>query len=196
MNVIFTGNTGSTYGGGVGNDEESSPTFTNVTFYGNTASFGAGISNRGNSNPTVTNATFTENYASAKGGAVYSNGSHLNMSSSIFWENWPDQFEYNVSSTITVSYSDVQGGWAGIGNIDKDPLLGPLADNGGFTLTHALGAGSPAIDAGDPLNCPATDQRGFPRPIDGDGLNGPRCDMGAYEYGSQGFFLYLPFMLK
>jgi CSLREA domain-containing protein len=53
------------------------------------------------------------------------------------------------------------------------PLLGPLADNGGPTDTHALLAGSPAIDAGG--TCPATDQRGVTRP------QGPACDIGAFE---------------
>jgi CSLREA domain-containing protein len=59
-------------------------------------------------------------------------------------------------------------------------LLGPLADNGGSTLTHALLLGSPAINAGNPATpgtsaCALTDQRGVPRPF------GPRCDIGAYE---------------
>ncbi len=45
-----------------------------------------------------------------------------------------------------------------------DPQLGPLAANGGPTLTMALLPGSPAIDAGDDANCPATDQRGVTRP--------------------------------
>lgn len=53
------------------------------------------------------------------------------------------------------------------------PLLGPLANNGGPTDTHALLAGSPAIDAGG--TCPATDQRGVTRP------QGPACDIGAFE---------------
>ena len=56
-----------------------------------------------------------------------------------------------------------------------DPLLGPLADNGGPTQTHALLAGSPAIDHSDNLTCPPTDQRGVSRP------QGPACDTGAYE---------------
>lgn len=56
-----------------------------------------------------------------------------------------------------------------------DALLGPLADNGGPTLTHALLAGSPAIDAGDPASAPATDQRGVSRP------QGAGPDAGAYE---------------
>jgi hypothetical protein len=63
--------------------------------------------------------------------------------------------------------------------IGADPMLGPLAANGGPTRTHALLAGSPAIDTGIPVvgsgffACRPQDQRGFPR-------NGP-CDIGAYE---------------
>ncbi len=59
--------------------------------------------------------------------------------------------------------------------IGVDPLLGPLADNGGPTLTHALPAGSPAIDAVDAAACPATDQRGVSRP------QGASCDIGSFE---------------
>ncbi len=57
-----------------------------------------------------------------------------------------------------------------------DPKLGPLADNGGPTLTMALLPGSPAIDAGNTSLAPATDQRGFPRPT------GLAADIGAFEY--------------
>jgi hypothetical protein len=60
----------------------------------------------------------------------------------------------------------------------SDPKLGPLANNGGPTLTLALLPGSPAIDAGDTALAPATDQRGFPRPAS------LAADLGAFEYGS------------
>ena len=64
---------------------------------------------------------------------------------------------------------------------NADPRLGPLQDNGGPTFTHALLFGSPAIDAGDDLVCPATDQRGEPRPQDGDGDGTYACDIRAFE---------------
>jgi CSLREA domain-containing protein/uncharacterized repeat protein (TIGR01451 family) len=57
-----------------------------------------------------------------------------------------------------------------------DPLLGPLANNGGETDTLALLPGSPAIDTGTTEGCPATDQRGVARPV------GAGCDIGAYEF--------------
>ena len=62
-----------------------------------------------------------------------------------------------------------------------DPLLGPLADNGGPTKTHALLAGSPALDKADNAICPATDQRGATRPEDGNGDGTAACDVGAFE---------------
>lgn len=71
--------------------------------------------------------------------------------------------------------------------LDVDPLLGPLQDNGGpaATRTHDLGAGSPAIDAGDPAagGCPTTDQRGVTRPLDGNLDGVVACDIGAIETG-------------
>jgi len=74
--------------------------------------------------------------------------------------------------------------------LDVDPLLLPLADNGGATDTHALDPGSPALDVGyefppPAVNaCEARDQRGVPRP-QGAGV----CDLGAYERTSAGFFV-------
>jgi len=79
--------------------------------------------------------------------------------------------------------SDGTCGFTAEGDLSNTaPLLGPLQDNGGFTFTHALLPGSPAIDAGNPT-CPppGTDQRGKARPADGDCDSAARCDIGAYE---------------
>ena len=57
----------------------------------------------------------------------------------------------------------------------SDPLLAPLADNGGPVATAALKPGSPAIDAGAADVCPTTDARGVLRPAGGG------CDIGAFE---------------
>ena len=87
---------------------------------------------------------------------------------------------YNLSSDATCAFSN-------LGSLNNtDPKLGPLANNGGPTLTTALLAGSPAIDAGDNASAPTTDQRGFPRPV------GAGPDIGAYEYGYPAVLRILP----
>ena len=70
-----------------------------------------------------------------------------------------------------------------LGTLDDplDPMLGALANNGGPTQTHALLAGSPAIDRGNNTGAPATDQRGVARPRDGDGNGSLVVDIGAFE---------------
>ena len=191
-NTIFTSNIGES-GGGLAN-LGSHPTLANVTFTGNTARMlGGGVYNQLGSLPTLTNVTITANRATA-GGGIYNMGNNtkLTLTNSIVWGNTTNQI-YNYVSSLTplVTYSDVEGAYPGEANINIDPLLGFLADNGGFTKTHALGAGSPAIDAGNPNNCPAIDQRGYYRPINGDGNPSKICDLGAFEYGStaEGFTL-------
>jgi hypothetical protein len=77
--------------------------------------------------------------------------------------------------------------------VQADPKARPPANNGGPTLTSALRPGSPAIDAGDNAGCPATDQRGVHRPINGDGLSGAECDLGAYEAQ---LMLFLPIVTR
>ena len=173
-NVTFSGNSAE-IGGGMGN-QFSSPNLLNVTFNGNVATeAGGGMVNRGLDNPVLTNVTFSNNSAPAGGGGGISNNGNPIIRNSILWGNTGGEI-FNLGGTPVVTNSIVQGGYTGTGNLDVNPLLGPLQDNGGFTQTMALGAGSPAIDAGDDGVCPTTDQRGVTRP------QGGHCDIGAYEY--------------
>jgi len=171
-NVTFSGNSANS-GGGMFNGS-SNPTLTNVTFSGNSViSLGGGMYNQTGS-PTLTNVTFSGNSANAGGGMFNGSGSNPIIKNSILYGDVGGEIS-NSSSSPTVSYSVVQGGYAGTGNLNADPLLGALANNGGFTKTMVLKNGSPAIDSGNDGNCPATDQRGVTRP------QGAHCDRGAYE---------------
>ena len=203
-NVTFQGNragSGGAMATVVQDSGTSNPAFTNVTFSGNSAVqnggalyFGAGAT----SNPSLVNVTFSGNSADGTGGAIYNEApstgsSNPVVTNAILWGNTaPSAPEAYGGSAIAISYSDVQGGCASIGgpggatcgsgNLASNPSLGGLAGNGGFTQTMALVAGSPAIDAGTNTGCPLSDQRGSPRPIDGDGNGSAICDMGAFEY--------------
>lgn len=101
--------------------------------------------------------------------------------------NTPSAPDCTVAFTTSISIggdSIIENNSCGGTPTVTDPLLLPLADNGGPTPTHALDIGSPAIDAGDNAACTATDQRGFPRPADGDGDTSAICDIGAIESGA------------
>lgn len=197
-NVSFIGNTSGLKGGGMYNTGNNThPTLTNVTFSGNiagsaeTAGDGGGIYND-YSGSTLINVTFFNNTAfNGNGGALYNYSPQVdpsNIINTILWGNTPDQIFIEGSTLPDVSYSVIQGGYPGGTNIIlDDPLLGPLADNGGFTQTHALLAGSSAIDTGDLAACPETDQRGVRRPI------GSGCDIGSYECEPK---IFLPMVIK
>jgi predicted outer membrane repeat protein len=179
-NVTF-GNNSAYYGGGMRNSN-SAPALLNVTFSSNQASDGGGgMYNLMGSNPMLTNVTFSQNSAETDGGGVYNSDSSPIIRNTILWGNSsPDllQITDSGSSAPIVSDSVIQGGYTGGANIiTSDPLLATLADNGGYTQTHALLTGSSAIDTGNAAVCPASDQRGVARP------QGAGCDIGAYEAG-------------
>jgi hypothetical protein len=84
--------------------------------------------------------------------------------------------------TVEAEYSDIEGGWPGVGNIDADPSFVGGGD-------YHLQDGSPAIDSGRNSGCPAADLDGNPRPYNG------VCDMGAYEVVEVERDIYLPLIL-
>ena len=179
-NMTFDNNTSNSGSGGGLFNSAGSPALTDVTFNANVAGdSGGGLANDGSS-PTLTNVTFTDNTAAYNGGGIANvNSSSLTVQDGIFWGD-SDEF-YNSASTLTMLDSLVAGGCpAGAACthvINADPLLGSLANYGGFTPTIRIGAGSPAIDAGGGHStCATTDQRGMARVGD--------CDLGAYEYNN------------
>jgi predicted outer membrane repeat protein len=185
-NVTFSGNsaTGTNSstgnGGGLYNYNNSSSNLTNVTFSANSAtSNGGGIYNLV-SNPSLTNVTFSANSATSNGGGIYNLIGSPVIKDSLFWGDGSTEISNNSSSPVIYD-SLIQGGCPAGATcngtlLTTNPLLGALANNGGFTQTMALLSGSPAIDAGNNLTCAATDQRGVARP------KGTACDIGAYEY--------------
>ena len=210
-NVTFSENTTNQLGGGMHN-EDSSPTLTNVTFSRNKAiDYGGGmcnVANNGTTNPKLTNVTFFQNEAGEKGGGIVHIAytglpdpiAESTIINAIFWGNTNGQIVDNVGDPTTVTNSIVQDGCpTGVTCTDiitDDPKLDSiLADNGGFSMTHALQAGSPAIDAGDQAVCAAilTDQRGVSRSIDGDLDGTATCDIGAYEWEIK---YYMPLIIK
>ena len=134
------------------NVNEASPVITNCTFTGNSADQGGGMYNQAYPSPDITN--------------------------SIMWGDTPDEFASDGYASPNVTYSDVQGGFAGVGNIDADPLFVDPANN-----DFHLSAESPAIDTGSNSapNLPTHDFEGDSRILDGNGDGAALVDMGIDE---------------
>ena len=186
-----TANLSARHGGGI---ETTSTGITNIvdsTISANRANVdGGGVDNSGGTT-TLINATVTANTADAdsngfgQAGGIGNFGRTTNLRSTIIAGNVdkggqvPDCI--NVAGSTLASLGQVLIGnpagcaySAAAGDISGvDPKLGPLAENGGLTPTHALLPGSPALDKGG--GCAKTDQRGIPRSAGG------VCDIGAYE---------------
>jgi predicted outer membrane repeat protein len=111
----FAANRAGRSGGGMYNAYNCKPTITNCTFSGNRAGHdGGGIRNFYNSNPSVANCTFSGNSAEGQGGAMDNSYSSATLTNCILWGNTLPQ----ISANASIAYSDIQGGFTGIGNVD------------------------------------------------------------------------------
>jgi CSLREA domain-containing protein len=169
-------------GGGIYNDG-GFLTLNNSTVSGNTTTIGVGGGILNQHKATLINSTVSDNTAQSGGGIIsgITYGSTIELVSTIIagntasygsdcFGNLTSQDHNLIGNDSSCSFIHASGDLVNI-----DPKLGPLRDSGGYTFTHALLPGSPAIDAGDNTLCPVTDQRGMYRP------QGKGCDIGAFE---------------
>ncbi len=159
------------WGGGMYNSN-SDVIVSNCIFEQNTAGFGGAMANDGSS-PTVINTTFWNNTGTNDADSLGNDsGSSPTVTNSILWGTSRNQIS---GGSPTVTYSNIEGGYPGIGNIEFPPM---------FSENLHLLFGSPCIDAGDNSAVPTwlvTDADLEPRITDGNGSGTAIVDMGADE---------------
>jgi len=136
---------------------------------------------------TITNSTIAFNSSDSGGvGGLFVQGSPVVLESTIFSNNSTLDLDVSLNTPISghsnlmtrgAIFATGENAPVPIDTLSADPLLQPLADNGGLTMTHALGIGSPAIDAGNNLASLPSDQRGSPFAR----ISGAMPDIGAFE---------------
>jgi CSLREA domain-containing protein len=186
----IAGNTALTGGGLVNN--MGYVTVTNSTWYGNSGTSAAGgLFSYGDTGHEsimwIRNSTLSGNSSPVGGGIINGANSTLYMWNTIVADS-PSGGDCVNDGTIAANINNLIEDGTCSPAVTGDPLLGPLADNGGPTQTMALGVGSPAIDAGDDATCEAVDQRGVSRP------QGVHCDIGAYE--TELHTVYIPLVVR
>jgi hypothetical protein len=190
-NSTISGNSsGNTSGGGI--YTLGAMTITNSTVSGNSAgnSTGGGIYTFGTL--TLTNSTVSGNSAGLGGGIHGRSSGTLFIPANTIIATNTAAVGPDVSGAVNSQGYNLIGNTNGAtingfttGNqLNVDPLLGPLQDNGGPTKTQALLSGSTAIDKGNSFGS-TTDQRGFTRPVDNPAIpnatGGDGSDIGAFE---------------
>ncbi len=206
-NCVITNNK-AIAGGGILFQDSSRVNVTGSIIWGNEATFGGGVyvydgsisalvnvlivSNKGlggglyinRSSPELINCTIASNQGTAgTSGGIFNSNASGTVKNSILWGNSSPQ----STSGIVMSYSLVQGGFSGVGNINLNPMfvnaspsgLAPIGSLGDYHLQVC----SPAINAGDNSEAPTQDLEGNVRPYP---LGLLIVDMGAYESPSTG----------
>ncbi|MCD4669811.1 MAG: right-handed parallel beta-helix repeat-containing protein, partial [Actinomycetia bacterium] len=181
-NCIFSGNSSDDGGGGVFNYDNSNPTLTNCTFTGNEATDGGAMLSSSNCTPVVINCTIVGNSADDGGGGLHSvYNSTTTVVNSILWDNTATTAP-QISGAAAVTYSCVEDGYTGTGNIVTDPLFVDAdgADNVFGTADDDLHIenDSPCIDAGDNAVVPSSLTMDFEGAIR---IQEDTVDMGADE---------------
>lgn len=210
---LVSGNSAHYYAGGI--DNSGLMTIVNSTVSGNGSSEdGGGIMNMNDGTLTLTNATVTGNSSVNIVGGIWNAGQltlnrtivsgNINDLAQYYTGNGQSEFWNGNEGTVIANnrnifgYDGDSGIWYGftpgatdiVPTVGLNAILSPLADNGGPTKTHALPAGSPALDRAPSADCTAApilgvDQRVQPRNQNGaGGVTADECDVGAFELGT------------
>lgn len=197
-NSTIIGNTSGSSAGGGGGAFNGNVTLTNSTFVNNNAAGGSGGGfNSNGASMIINNITVSGNTSTTNGGGIHRATTNVNIfirNSIVSGNNGaaasPDvtaNGSFSSEGNNIIGNVGTSSGWVASDLLNTDPLLSPLADNGGFGMTFLPMAGSPAIDAGqncvvdlscatnNPPNALTTDQRGIMRP------SGTSVDIGSVE---------------
>ena len=166
-------------------------TLTNVTISGNYT--GTALVTSGSAVLTATNVTIANNTGNGledySGGVAMQNTVIANNKAPNCWTT-VTSLGNNLESANTCGFNQVSD------IVSTDPQLEPLGSNGGDVQTQLPASGSPLIDAGRNDVCPAMDPRGVIRPFDGDDNGSKICDIGAAEFGTIIYQIFLPMIVK
>lgn len=195
IDTLIAGNSATINGGGV-NTFSGTTGISNSTVSSNTATVnGGGIQNSDQSTLNLVNSTITANTSSTGFGGGINNAALVSLGNTIVASNTAstnnelsgaflslgNNLIRDVGSATGLA-NQVSGDLIGSGASPVDPLFSPLQDNGGPTLSHALLAGSPAIDAGNSSGVAANDQTRTTRLLDGNADGAATVDIGAVEF--------------
>jgi hypothetical protein len=173
ISCVIEGNSAGSTGGGI-STFYSFLTMRNCLIRNNWAGSGGAIELKHYSH-TIANCTITSNIATSVGGGFYLEDAAPFIVNTILWNDEPEEIFINSGDNIEITYSDIQGGWEGEGNMDIEPLFRNPTINDYYLMS---------IECGDPYNSPCVDA-GYPDSIDilldcTHGLGTMRSDMGAF----------------